>query len=82
MRITILISVLCCLPVCVLQWRPENLADGIHEDYYHRPYYEIIESTLNDQSDFSEIIPYSDNNLINGKMSYYCALALAGTKCT
>ena len=33
-------------------------------------------------SDFSKLVPLSDNNLINGKGNYNCSLVPAGTKCT
>lgn len=41
-------------------------------DYYHTPYFQILENVLSNTQDFSKIIPASDNNLINGKMDFNC----------
>ncbi|PBP15727.1 ascorbase and Cu-oxidase [Diplocarpon rosae] len=42
-------------------------------DYFHKSYFEILEGVLSDTNDFSQIVPSSDNNLINGKGIYDCS---------
>lgn len=54
----------------------------IASDYYHRPYFNIVEDTLSNDGDFSKILPRSDNNLINGKMNFNCSLVTDGSHCT
>lgn len=49
-------------------------------DYYHTDYYTILEGVVG--TNLALVRPFSDNNLINGKNSYNCSLAPAGTVCT
>ena len=41
-------------------------------DYYHTPYFDILEDVLTNDGNFTKIVPQSDNNLINGKMDFNC----------
>jgi FtsP/CotA-like multicopper oxidase with cupredoxin domain len=49
-------------------------------DYYHTEYFELVKNVMG--SDFTKLVPFSDNNLINGKGNFNCSLVPAGTKCT
>lgn len=40
-------------------------------DYYHDEYYSILKTVMSNGTDMN-IAPYSDNNLINGKMNFDC----------
>ena len=48
-------------------------------DYYHTEYFKIVESVVGSPAGPP---PFSDNNLINGKMDYNCSLITDGTQCT
>lgn len=53
----------------------------ILSDWYHTPYEEIVEQVM--ASPANPLPPFSDNNLINGKMNYDCGLLLdKNTQCT
>ncbi|KAK5055358.1 hypothetical protein LTR84_013108 [Exophiala bonariae] len=49
----------------------EDLGPVLINDYYHREYYDIVEDVMG--TDLSKIVPFSDNNLINGKGTYDCS---------
>ena len=51
-------------------------------DWYHRSYTDIVDDVMG--TDLTKITPYSDNNLINGKMNFDCSTVAAGdtTSCT
>ncbi|KAL8730100.1 MAG: hypothetical protein Q9166_004299 [cf. Caloplaca sp. 2 TL-2023] len=46
-------------------------------DWYHKEYFEVVKEVVK-QNTGPAIPPFSDNNLINGKMDYDCALIPAG----
>ncbi|MCJ1276218.1 hypothetical protein MMC21_004023 [Puttea exsequens] len=48
-------------------------------DWYHTDYFTIVEQVM---SSPGAPPPFSDNNLINGKMNYDCSLVKNGQKCT
>ncbi|KAI9843981.1 MAG: hypothetical protein M1838_002387 [Thelocarpon superellum] len=48
-------------------------------DYYHTPYFTLVEDVVG--TDLTKIVPFSDNNLINGKMDFNCSLVTDGTPC-
>ncbi|MCJ1478311.1 hypothetical protein MMC13_006988 [Lambiella insularis] len=47
-------------------------------DYYHNEYFQIFEGVMSS----ANVLPRSDNNLINGKMDYNCSNAPTGVSCT
>ncbi|TGO33302.1 hypothetical protein BHYA_0254g00180 [Botrytis hyacinthi] len=44
-------------------------------DYYHKDYFSIVKSVVESNGDAK---PFSDNNLINGKMNFDCSTKAAG----
>ncbi|KAL0263383.1 hypothetical protein SLS55_002363 [Diplodia seriata] len=44
-------------------------------DYYHRDYFDVLEDAASNTTDFNIYVPWSDNNLINGKNNYNCSMA-------
>lgn len=48
-------------------------------DWYHTDYYDIVKQVMETPGGPP---PFSDNNLINGKMNYDCALITNGQACT
>jgi Multicopper oxidase len=66
---------------------PKNAAYDIDvgpvflSDWYHREYFKIVEDVVGpvaaDFSDVGKIVPFSDNNLINGKMNFNCSTVAA-----
>lgn len=57
-----------------------DLGPVLLSDYYHQPYYQVLERVMG--TDLSVAIPFSQNNLINGKNNYNCSLITDGTPCT
>ena len=55
-----------------------DLGPILLSDHYHTEYFKIVQQVMAPNSP----PPFSDNNLINGKMNYNCSLAPAGTSCT
>ncbi|KAI4129000.1 MAG: hypothetical protein LQ338_002467 [Usnochroma carphineum] len=52
-------------------------------DYFHRPYFEILEDVVGViGNDPAKVRPASDNNLINGKMNFDCSTSTTSNKCT
>ncbi|KAH7052136.1 multicopper oxidase-domain-containing protein [Macrophomina phaseolina] len=43
-------------------------------DYYHRDYFDVLEDAASNTTDFNIYVPWSDNNLINGKNNYNCSM--------
>ena len=60
----------------------KDLGPILLNDWYHRDYLSIVEQALQPTSNVTAVIPFSDNNLINGKMNYNCSLVANGTNCT
>ncbi|KAL2158728.1 hypothetical protein VTH06DRAFT_4210 [Thermothelomyces fergusii] len=50
-------------------------------DYYHKEYHDVVAAAASNSTDFDVYVPWSDNSLINGKNSYNCSLAPAGSTC-
>ncbi|KAL6720298.1 hypothetical protein ACLMJK_002219 [Lecanora helva] len=48
-------------------------------DWYHKDYFSLVEQVMETPGGPP---PFSDNNLINGKMNYNCSLITDGTHCT
>lgn len=49
-------------------------------DYYHDDYNTVLDRVMG--TDLSVAVPFSQNNLINGKNNYNCSLITDGTPCT
>lgn len=43
-------------------------------DYYHREYFDVVKEAATPTEDFDIYVPWSDNNLINGKNNYNCSM--------
>lgn len=50
-------------------------------DYYHSDYYDVVKAAVSNTSDFNVYVPWSDNNLINGKKNYNCSMAASNATC-
>lgn len=50
-------------------------------DYYHREYFDVVEDAAAPTDDFNIYVPWSDNNLINGKNNYNCSMASDNATC-
>lgn len=50
-------------------------------DYYHREYFDVLRDAATPTEDFNVYVPWSDNNLINGKNNYNCSMAPANASC-
>ncbi len=58
-----------------------DLGPVLLTDYYHKPYFQIVEEVMGTDLSPALIAPQSDNNLINGKMNFNCSLVTDGTPC-
>lgn len=59
----------------------EDLGPVLLTDWYHQPYYQLVEQVMAPASE--GLLPsVSNNNLINGKMNYPCANVTGGLPCT
>lgn len=59
----------------------EDLGPVLLTDWYHQPYYELVEQVMAPAAE-GLLPPVSNNNLINGKMNYPCANVTGGLPCT
>ncbi|CAG8417179.1 unnamed protein product [Penicillium salamii] len=50
-------------------------------DYYHTDYFDVVKAATSNTSDFNVYVPWSDNNLINGKNHYNCSMATGNRTC-
>ncbi|KAI0415068.1 multicopper oxidase [Xylaria grammica] len=50
-------------------------------DYYHSEYHDVVQSASGNSTDFNVYVPWSDNNLINGKNNYNCSMAAENSTC-
>ncbi|KAI0150937.1 Cupredoxin [Pestalotiopsis sp. NC0098] len=50
-------------------------------DYYHSEYHDVVEAAASNTTDFNIYVPWSDNNLINGKNNYNCSMAAGNSTC-
>ncbi|CAG7927995.1 unnamed protein product [Penicillium olsonii] len=50
-------------------------------DYYHSDYFDVVKAATSNTSDFNVYVPWSDNNLINGKNNYNCSMATGNATC-
>lgn len=57
-----------------------DLGPVMLSDYYHEDYFTVLKRVMG--TDLSVAIPFSQNNLINGKNNYNCSLITDGTPCT
>lgn len=57
-----------------------DLGPVMLSDWYHSTYYAIVENIL--RPSVFPVIPWSDNNLINGKMNFNCSTTDDGAPCT
>lgn len=57
-----------------------DLGPVLLSDYYHQDYYTILSRVMG--TDLSVAVPFSDNNLINGKNNFNCSTITDGTPCT
>lgn len=57
-----------------------DLGPVLLSDYYHDDYNTVLQRVMG--TDLSVAIPFSQNNLINGKNNYNCSLVTNGTPCT
>lgn len=57
-----------------------DLGPVMLSDYYHDDYYSILKRVMG--NDLSVAIPFSQNNLINGKNNFNCSTITDGTPCT
>ena len=55
-----------------------DLGPVILTDCYHQEYYNIVESVMAPLNKGGDPDPFSDNNLINGKMYFDCSTVAAG----
>lgn len=51
-------------------------------DYFHRPYFDVLKDVVGVVTDRAKSRPASDNNLINGKMDFDCSISTTSNKCT
>ena len=58
----------------------EDLGPILLSDYYHKDYNTIVEGVMS--TDFAKIVPFSDNNMINGKGIYDCSSLADNSTCT
>lgn len=57
-----------------------DLGPVLLSDWYHAEYFSIVENVV--KVGAAPGPPFSDNNLINGKMDYDCTLITNGQQCT
>ncbi|KAH6717434.1 Cupredoxin [Leptodontidium sp. MPI-SDFR-AT-0119] len=50
-------------------------------DYYHSEYHDVVAAAASNTTDFNIYVPWSDNNLINGKNNYNCSMAPENSTC-
>ncbi|KAH9875831.1 hypothetical protein IAQ61_003296 [Plenodomus lingam] len=50
-------------------------------DHYHREYFDVVKDAAAPTEDFNVYVPWSDNNLINGKNQYNCSMAAENATC-
>ena len=55
-----------------------DLGPILLSDWYHAEYFQLVEQVMG----VGQPPPFSDNNLINGKMNYNCSLITNGQACT
>ena len=58
-----------------------DLGPLLLSDYYHREYFDVVEDAAAPTEDFNIYVPWSDNNLINGKNNYNCSMATDNATC-